>query len=108
MTRFRHIAAVAAAAVVLSGCEADVSSSGIERNALTAPDFIASAAANATDNPQAKWLLNQPEAVRESYVKVVLDGEGDRDVLATAWLLNQADAVRQSYVREVVVPQVQP
>jgi hypothetical protein len=106
--RARHLAAVAAAAFVLTGCEADVSSSGVERNALLAPDFIASAAANATSDRQAKWLLNQPKPVRESYVRVVLDGRGDRDLLSTAWLLGQPDAVRASYVREVVGPQVGP
>ena len=108
MPRARHLAAVAAAALALSGCEADVSSSGVERNALLAPDFIASAAANATNDRQAKWLLNQPKPVRESYVEVVLDRGGDRTMLSTAWLLGQPDAVRASYVREVIAPQAGP
>ena len=100
--------AAAAASLALAGCEADVTSSGIERGALLAPDFVASTAANATDDPQAKWLLNQPKSVRESYVRVVLDGEGDRDLLATGWLLAQSDEVRASYVREVITRQLRP
>ena len=104
----RQIAALTAAlAFALSGCEADVSSpGGVERSALLAPDFIASAAAGATDDPQAKWLLNQPKPIRESYVRDVLDGEGDRTLLATRWLLRQPDDVRASYVRAVVDPQL--
>lgn len=104
----RRIAALTAAAcLALTGCEADVSSpGGVERSALLAPDFIASAAAGATGDPQAKWLLNQPKPVRESYVNEVLDKKGDRDLLSTAWLLKQADDVRQSYVRDVVDPQL--
>ena len=104
----RALAALTAAAcLALAGCEADVSSpGGAERSALLAPDFIASAAANATNDPQAKWLLHQPKPVRESYVHEVLDGDGDRDLLSTAWLLEQDDGVRESYVREVVDPKL--
>ena len=91
----------------MSGCEADVSSpGGVERSALLAPDFVAAAAANATNDPQARWLLHQPKPVRESYVHEVLDGRGDRTLLSTAWLLKQSDDVRASYVREVVVPKL--
>ena len=108
MVRLRNLAVVAAAGLALAGCEVDTSSSGVERRALLAPDFIASAAANTTDDPQAKWLLNQPKPVRESYVRVVIDGKGDRDLLSTGWLLAQADETRASYVREVVSPQLKP
>jgi hypothetical protein len=105
----RVIAALAAAAALaLTGCEADVSTpGGVERSALLAPDFIARAAANATDDPQAKWLLRQPKPVRESYVHDVLDKQGDRTLLSTAWLLKQPDEVRASYVRDVVEPQLE-
>jgi hypothetical protein len=104
----RLIAALAAvAALTLSGCEADVSSpGGVERSALLAPDFIARAAAGATDDPQAKWLLNQPRPVRESYVRDVLDGQGDRDALAQIWILRQPPPVRDSYVEQVLEPQL--
>jgi hypothetical protein len=104
----RAIAALAlGAALALTGCEADVSSpQGVERSALLAPDLIARAAAGATDDPQAKWLLRRPRPVRESYVREVVDRQGDRALLSTAWLLRQADDVRASYVREVVEPQL--
>lgn len=106
----RAAAALAACAcLALTGCEADVSSpSGVERSALLAPDFIASAAAGATNDPQARWLLNRPKSVRESYVNDVIDSEGDRTLLSTAWLLRQPGDVRSSYLREVVDPQLKP
>jgi hypothetical protein len=106
----RRIAALTAAAcLALTGCEADVSSpAGVERSALLAPDFVASAAANATNDPQARWLLRQPKPVRESYVHEVIDKEGDRTLRATAWLLRQPDDVRESYLREVVDPELKP
>ena len=104
----RSIALAAAlAAVALTGCETDVSTPGAaERTALLAPDFIAGAAAETTDDPQARWLLRQPQPVRESYVRDVLDGDGDSTLLATAWLLRQPASVRDSYVREVVDAQL--
>ena len=73
---------------------------------LLAPDIVASGAATTTDDPQAKWLLNQPGDVRESYVHDVIDAGGDQTLRATAWLLKQPDEVRQSYVDEVVEPQL--
>jgi hypothetical protein len=69
---------------------------------------VASAAANATNDPQAKWLLNQPKPVRESYVNEVLEKEGDRNLRSTAWLLRQPGDVRESYLREVVDPKLEP
>jgi hypothetical protein len=98
--------ALPAVAIALAGCSANVSSSGIEKNVLTGPDFIAKAARATTSDPQAKWLLGQPGPVRESYVHDVLDQKGDRDLLSTAWLLRQEDSVRQSYINEVVQPQL--
>jgi hypothetical protein len=101
------VALIVAASLALTGCEADVSSPGaVERSALLAPDFIASAAANATDDPQAKWLLRRRKPIRESYVRDVLDAKGDRTLLATRWLLLQPDEVRASYVAEVVNAQL--
>jgi hypothetical protein len=105
----RRLALIAAAAacLALTGCDADVSSpGGAERSALLAPDFIASAAANATNDPQAKWLLHQPKPVRESYVHQVIDAKGDQTLLSTRWLLAQDDDVRASYVRDVVNPKL--
>ena len=103
----KRIAATAVLALALSGCEVDVSSpAGVERSALLAPDFVASAAADATDDPQARWLLNQAKPIRESFVRDVLDGEGDRGLLSARWLLRQPEAVRESYVRAVLDPQL--
>jgi hypothetical protein len=105
----RKVVICALASLILSGCEADVSSpGGVERSALLAPDFVAAAAANATDDPQAKWLLHRPKPVRESYVHDVLDKTGDRTLLSTAWLLRQPDDVRESYLHDVVDPQLAP
>jgi hypothetical protein len=105
----RKLAISALACLALTGCEADVSSPrGVERSALLAPDFIAAAAANGTDDPQAKWLLHRPKPVRESYVHDVLDQKGDRTLLSTRWLLEQPDDVRASYLRDVVDPQLAP
>jgi hypothetical protein len=105
----RKLAISALACLALAGCEADVSSPGAtERSALLAPDFIAAAAANATNDPQAKWLLHRPKPVRESYVHEVLDKKGERTLLSTAWLLRQPDDVRESYLRDVVDPQLAP
>jgi hypothetical protein len=108
LNRVRYaVALIVAASFALAGCEADLSSpSGVERSALLAPDFVASAAANTTDDPQAKWLLRRPKPVRESYVREVLDAKGDRTLLATRWLLRQSDEVRATYVRDVVDPQL--
>ena len=109
MRRVALIAVAASLAAALPGCEADVSSAGgRERSALLAPDFIAGTAAEATNDPQAKWLLNQPKSVRESYVHEVLDKKGDKDLLSQRWLLTQSDDVRESYVRDVVDPKLGP
>jgi hypothetical protein len=100
-------ALIAVACLVLPGCESDVSSPGaVERSALLAPDLVASAAASATSDPQAKWLLRRPKPVREGYVREVLDAKGDRTLLATRWLLRQPDDVRASYLAEVVEPKL--
>lgn len=104
----RFVSLLAAACMLgLSGCEADVSSpAGLERSALLAPDLVARAAAETTDDPQAKWLLRRVKRVRESYVREVIDAEGDRALLATRWLLRQPDDVRASYLRDVVEAQL--
>lgn len=108
MRRIALIAAVACLAVALSSCETDPSSPGVQRNALLAPDFIAATAAEASNDPQAKWLLKQPKSVRESYVHEVLDKKGDPDLLSQRWLLTQSDDVRESYVNDVVDPKLGP
>ena len=98
---------LAALALTLGGCSVDANAPGAQRTALLAPDFLARAAAGATDDPQAQWLLNQPRQVRESFVHDVLDASGgDQDLRAQAWLLGQPDAVRRSYLSEVLEPKL--
>ncbi len=46
-------------------------------------------------------MLRRPRAVRESYVREVLDAGEDARV-QQRWLLTQPDEVRQSYVAEVL------
>jgi hypothetical protein len=71
---------------------------GFEREILGAPDVVARAAARLAREPEQKWMLNQPLEVRRSYIKKVLDPDGDQ----VAWMLRQSDDVRGSYAREVL------
>jgi hypothetical protein len=48
-------------------------------------------------------MLRQSQAVRESYVREVLDRGADAR-LTEIWMLRQPDAVRESYVAEVLEP----
>jgi hypothetical protein len=73
----------------------------LERQILTAPDFVARAAAAALDDPRQRWMLRQPRAVRRSYAEEVL-GAPDEDERAEAWMLLQDEEVRRSYVAEVL------
>ena len=72
---------------------------------LLAPDAVARHAARAVDEPEARWMLAQPRAVRRAYVAEVLD-RGGHDARRMAWMLRQPDAVRESFVREVLHPRV--
>ncbi|MEA2251200.1 MAG: hypothetical protein QOI62_565 [Solirubrobacteraceae bacterium] len=74
-----------------------------ERIVLLAPGPLARAAARLTRDPQQRWMLNQPSAVRRSYADEVL-GRPDADRLGEIWMLRQDDTVRESYVREVLEP----
>ncbi len=73
----------------------------VERALLLAPDRIARAAARIASQPEQRWMLRQPRAVRLSYVANVLDRPHDAHA-EQAWMLAQGDAVRESYVREVL------
>lgn len=48
-------------------------------------------------------MLRQPREVRQSYVRQVLSGRGDLDVLAEIWMLRQPEHVRESYIAEVLL-----
>lgn len=49
-------------------------------------------------------MLVQERAVRESYVGEVLDATGDPELRRQIWMMGQPDGVRASYVREVLEP----
>lgn len=73
----------------------------LERSLLLSPDVVARGAARLAPDAEARWMLLQPRAVRESYVRRVLDApDGPR--AQEAWMLRQPDDVRESYVREVL------
>jgi hypothetical protein len=50
-------------------------------------------------------MLGQSRAVRDSYVREVIDRGGD-ERLAEIWMLRQPDSVRDSYVREILEPRL--
>jgi len=74
----------------------------LTRSVLLGPDAISRAAAGRVRRPEEAWMLRQPRTVRASYVREVLDADGDEETLAEAWMLLQPAAVRKSYVREVL------
>jgi hypothetical protein len=75
----------------------------LARHVLRAPGFVRRMAASQAKEPVEAWLLLQPRAVRDSYVREVLDRGGD-ERLAEIWMLRQPDAVRESYVKDVLEP----
>jgi hypothetical protein len=76
----------------------------LERAVLTGPDVLARAAARATSQPEQRWLLRQPRAVRCSFVEEVVDRRDEANA-AERWMLLQRRPVREAYVREVLDPQ---
>ncbi len=62
------------------------------------------AATSRAKTPEERWILGQPRAVRETYVRQVLDAPGDPVLLDQIWMMRQPDAVRESYVAEVLEP----
>jgi hypothetical protein len=78
---------------------------GFARRMLLAPNLVSRAAARAAGAREEAWMLAQPRAVRQSYVREVVD-RGEDPVHAEIWMLRQSDAVRESYVREVLEPEV--
>jgi hypothetical protein len=68
------------------------------------PDVLSRAAAGRVATAEEQWMLRQPKPVRASYVREVLDADGDTDLLTQIWMLRQPDAVRESYLRHVLEP----
>jgi hypothetical protein len=71
------------------------------RLALLGPDSVVRRLAALESDPERRWLLCQPRAVRASFVEQVLDGPADRRA-QERWLLLQDEAVRRSFVAEVL------
>ena len=76
-------------------------SSAAEKQLLLAPDLVARAAAPMAAEPEQRWMLRQPRAVRESFAHEVL-GRPDEERLQELWMLHQPREVRASYARDVL------
>jgi hypothetical protein len=74
------------------------------RAVLTGPDFVARNVAGLERDPQRRWMLRRPRAVRRSYVSVVVDGAGHEE----RWMLLQDDETRDSYVSDVLSHEPEP
>jgi hypothetical protein len=76
----------------------------LQRRVLLAPAGVARTAARGVGDRRARWMLGQPLAVRRSFVREVLDGDGSIPVerRQEIWMLLQSKAVRESYVRDVL------
>ena len=75
-----------------------------ERQVLLAPDVIARAAARMAPEPEQRWMLTRPRALRRHFVAHVF-GHPDMDRRQEIWMLTQADEVRASYIAEVLESQ---
>jgi hypothetical protein len=73
----------------------------LARALLLAPDTFARAAAAADADPQRRWLLRRPRAVRRSFVDEVIDAGGTKR-RQERWLLLQDEATRASFVADVI------
>ncbi len=67
------------------------------RAVLLGPDLMARALAARETDPERRWLLRRPRAVRRSFVTHVIDDGEDEQ----RWMLLQDDATRLSYVEAV-------
>ena len=73
----------------------------MDKAVLLGPGPLARAAGRAASAPEERWLLRQSREVRASYVRDVLEAEGDPRA-EEIWMLRQPKAVRESYIREVL------
>jgi hypothetical protein len=74
----------------------------IARQVLLGPGFVRRLAAGQARDAEERWMLGQERSVRQSYVREVVDGDGDPERLAQVWMLRQSRPVRESYIREVL------
>jgi hypothetical protein len=68
------------------------------KRVLLGPAPVRKAAARRAADATERWMLVQPDEVRQSFVREVLETGGSEE----AWLLLQPDGVRRSYVAEVL------
>ena len=73
----------------------------VDKLLLLGPDTLARAAASYARDPEERWLLRQPHAVRASYAREVL-GPVPEPRADEIWMLGQSDAVRHSYIDQVL------
>jgi hypothetical protein len=76
----------------------------LARAVLTGPDFLAHRLAGRERDPQRRWMLKRPRAVRRDFVETVIDGGGDQE----RWMLLQDDDTRGTYVAEVLAHEAAP
>jgi hypothetical protein len=74
------------------------------RAVLTGPDLVARSVARAERDPQKRWMLRRPRAVRRDYLEQVIDGGADQE----RWMLLQDDDTRTSYVEDVLEVVAEP
>jgi hypothetical protein len=74
------------------------------RAVLTGPDFVARNVAWTERDPQRRWMLKRPRAIRRAFVEAVVDAAGDEE----RWMLLQNDETRRSYVVEVLEQEPEP
>jgi hypothetical protein len=65
---------------------------------LGGPDFIARQLGARERDPQRRWILHRPKAVRRSFLEEIVDGDAPQE----RWMLLQDDETRLSYVEEVL------
>jgi hypothetical protein len=73
------------------------------RTVLRGPDALARTLAAADRDPERRWLLRRPQAVRRSFVEEVIDAGGGSDVAQRRWMLRQDASRRASFVDDVLL-----
>jgi hypothetical protein len=74
------------------------------RAVLSGPDFVARNLSGLERDPQRRWMLRRPRAVRRSFVETVVDAGGDEE----RWMLLQDDATRSTYIDDVLSAESSP
>ncbi|MFN8175809.1 MAG: hypothetical protein U0T02_12155 [Solirubrobacteraceae bacterium] len=73
------------------------------RSVLLAPATVTRTIAAADGDPERRWMLRLPRAVRRDFVEQVVDSGGGPEA-QERWMLLQDDEVRHSYVEKVLLP----